>query len=402
MNSPSTFVSTMPMPINACMLAYTFYENDGRVIRYAEALADEGARVDAIVLRREGLPAEEMMNGVRVLRIQGREKNERGKSAYLLRVLRFFFNSMVEITRRHAERPYDLIHVHSVPDFEVFAAFVPKLLGAKVVLDIHDIVPEFYAAKFKVSEQSLVFAALKRAERWSAGFADHVIVANDLWLGKITARSSRVDKCSAMINYPDAGIFDPRLRQRADDGRFVVVYPGTLNWHQGLDLAITAFAKVRDQAPTMELHIYGEGPAKPQLQLLVADLGLGARVKLLPPLPIREIAAVMANADLGVVPKRNDAFGGDAFSTKTLEFMSLGVPLVVADTRVDRFYFDDSLVRFFRAGDTDDLARALLDAWRDRQRSAEISVRARAFAARNSWAEKKGDYLDIVGRLLNG
>ena len=103
-----------------------------------------------------------------------------------------------------------------------------------------------------------------------------------------------------------------------------------------------------------------------------------------------------------MVPKRNDAFGGDAFSTKTLEFMSLGVPLVVADTRVDRFYFDDSLVRFFRAGDTDDLARALLDAWRDRQRSAEISARARAFAARNSWAEKKGDYLDIVGRLLNG
>lgn len=402
MSSPCAFVDTMPMPIHACMLAYTFYENDGRVIRYAEALADEGARVDAIVLRREGLPAEEVMHGVRVLRIQSREKNERGKGTYLLRVLRFFVNSMVEITRRHAEQPYDLIHVHSVPDFEVFAAFLPKLLGAKLVLDIHDIVPEFYAAKFKVSEQSLVFTALKRAERWSAAFADHVIVANDLWLDKITTRSSRADKCSALINYPDAGIFDPRLRQRADDGRFVVVYPGTLNWHQGLDLAIAAFAKVRDQAPAMELHIYGEGPAKPQLQQLVADLGLGERVRLLPPLPIREIAAVMADADLGVVPKRNDSFGGDAFSTKTLEFMSLGVPLVVADTRVDRFYFDDSLVRFFRAGDADDLARVLLDAYGNRRRSAEISARAQAFAGRNSWAEKKADYLDIVGRLLNG
>lgn len=402
MSTPSDFVSTMPMPIHACMLAYTFYENDGRVIRYAEALADEGARVDAIVLRREGLPAEEVMNGVRVLRIQGREKNERGKGAYLLRVLRFFVNSMVEITRRHAEQPYDLIHVHSVPDFEVFAAFVPKLMGAKVVLDIHDIVPEFYAAKFKVSEQSMVFAALRHAERWSAGFADHVIVANDLWLNKITARSSHPDKCSALINYPDAGIFDPRLRQRVDDGRFVVIYPGTLNWHQGLDIAITAFAKVCELAPSMELHIYGEGPAKAQLQQLVVDLGLGARVTLRPPLPIREIAAVMADADLGVVPKRNDAFGGDAFSTKTLEFMSLGVPLVVADTRVDRFYFDDSLVRFFRAGDADDLARVLLDAWIDRKRSADLSARAQAFAQRNSWAEKKGDYLDIVGRLLNG
>ena len=81
--------------------------------------------------------------------------------------------------------------------------------------------------------------------------------------------------------------------------------------------------------------------------------------------------------------------------------MSLGVPLVVADTRVDRFYFDESLVRFFRAGDADDLARVLLDAYGNRRRSAEISARAQAYAGRNSWAEKKADYLDIVGRLLN-
>ena len=58
-------------------------------------------------------------------------------------------------------------------------------------------------------------------------------------------------------------------------------------------------------------------------------------------LPLRAIASMMADADLGVVPKRNDSFGGDAFSTKILEFMALGVPLLVADTRIDRHYFND-------------------------------------------------------------
>ena len=88
----------------------------------------------------------------------------------------------------------------------------------------------------------------------------------------------------------------------------------------------------------MEFHIHGEGSAKPELERLVSELGLEGKVLLHAPLPLREIASVMANADLGVVPKRNDSFGGEAFSTKILEFMALGVPLLLADTRIDRHY----------------------------------------------------------------
>ena len=64
--------------LRACMLAYTFYETDGRVMRYAEALAEAGAEVDVIALRKPSQPVEEMLNGVRVLRIQERERNEKG------------------------------------------------------------------------------------------------------------------------------------------------------------------------------------------------------------------------------------------------------------------------------------------------------------------------------------
>jgi glycosyltransferase involved in cell wall biosynthesis len=117
---------------------------------------------------------------------------------------------------------------------------------------------------------------------------------------------------------------------------------------------------------------------------------------------LREIASVMANADLGVVPKRNDFFGGEAFSTKTLEFMALGVPLVVADTRIDRLYFDESLVRFFAAGDEKDLARAIANAYKDRALSARLAARALGYARQNSWAEKSADYLKIVETLVQG
>lgn len=386
-------------PLRACMLAYTFYESDGRVMRYAEALAKKGVIVDAIVLKRKGQRNREMLNGVSVRRIQEREYNETGKYMYLSRTLRFFAASAIEINRQDIKRRYDLIHVHSVPDFEVFAALLPRLRGAKVILDIHDIVPEFYAAKFGVSEKSSVFRLLAFVEKVSTLFAHHVIIANDLWREKITKRSVKKSKCTSFINFPDTNIFKPGIRSRGNDERFVVVYPGTLAWHQGLDVAVKAFALVADKAPKMRFIIYGEGPKKESIQTLVLKLGLKDIVSLHPPRAIHEIAPVMADADLGIVPKRNDSFGGDAFSTKTLEFMALGVPLVVADTRIDKHYFNEELLRFFKSGDEEDLARVLLDAYYNQSEGKRRAIRALEFARMHSWEIKKKEYFKIVESL---
>ena len=108
-----------------------------------------------------------------------------------------------------------------------------------MILDIHDIVPEFYASKFKVSERSFVFRMLLLAEKLSAKYANHVIISNHLWRTKLIQRSVRPEKCTAIINYPDPSIFSCRPRRvAATDGDFVMCYPGTLNSHQGVDIAI--------------------------------------------------------------------------------------------------------------------------------------------------------------------
>ena len=127
------------------MVAYTRYESDNRVRRYAEALAKRGDHVDVVALRQEGQAASDVINGVRVFRIQRRIASEKNKFMYLGKLCLFFVRSMAFLTREQFRNRYDLIDVHSVPDFEVFAAAYPKLTGTKIILDIHDIVPEFYA-----------------------------------------------------------------------------------------------------------------------------------------------------------------------------------------------------------------------------------------------------------------
>src|SRR5581483_1847903 len=138
-----------------------------------------------------------------------------------------------------------------------------------------------------------------------------------------------------------------------------------------------------------------EGNMKPSLIELAGELGLNGSVRFFNPLRIHEIAEVMANADLGVVPKRADSFGNEAYSTKIMEFMSLGVPVVVSSTKIDRYYFNDSVVRFFESGNTDALADAMFEVLNNGERRDEMVSRASAYAAEHSWESRKTDYLNL-------
>lgn len=386
--------------MKACMLAYAFYESDNRVRRYAETLAKQGFQVDAVALGKVGQPRYGILAGVRICRIQERVRDEKGKLSYLYKIIKFFFNSALFISKEHLRQRYDLIHVHSVPDFEVFATLFAKLTGAKIILDIHDIVPEFYAGKFHASRKSLMFKTLVSIEKASVAFSDHVIIANHIWEKTIRSRSARKEKCTTMLNYPDPSIFYKRPKAWKKD-KFIAIYPGTINWHQGLDIAVKAFAQIKTDAPEAEFHIYGDGPMRSEIQQLIADLRLQDQVFLKGTLTLDQVAAAMVDADLGIVPKRNDSFGGEAFSTKILEFMALGVPIVVAATRIDRFYFNDSIVRFFEPENVQDLALAINDMIRNRELRERLSASAMDFVSDFTWDKKEKEYLSLVGSLMS-
>ena len=380
------------------MLAYTFYEMDNRVMRYAETLVNRGDHVDVISLRMEGQLLCEMIDGVNVYRIQKRLVNEKKKFTYLVRIIKFFIKSAIFLSKKHLKNPYNLIHVHNIPDFEIFAAFLPKVTGAKIILDIHDILPEFYISKFKNNKKHIIYNILKLIEKLSIKFSDHVIISNDIWKEKLLSRSATIDNCTTIMNYPDTSIFFKQKRNKKNN-KFIMIYPGTLNWHQGVDIAIRAFYIIKDKIPEAEFHIYGEGPAKEYLKKLISELELNGRIYLNEYLPIKQIASIMANSDIGIVPKRNDSFGGEAFSTKILEFMSLGIPVIVSKTKIDHYYFNDSIVKFFKPDDEKDLANVMLLLIKHKELRKQLATNAILFARENNWQGMKYIYLNLVDSL---
>jgi glycosyltransferase involved in cell wall biosynthesis len=294
---------------------------------------------------------------------------------------------------------YDLVHVHNLPDFLVFAAWYPKMTGTRIILDIHDIVPELFANKFDAGPGNLYVGLLKFIEKASAAFVDHVIVSNHLWYEKLLSRSVPKEKCSVFLNHVDPSLFYRRDRTRTDD-KIIVIFPGSFQWHQGLDIAIEAFTLIQKRVPNAEFHIYGGGDEESELVALTKRLGLVDKVKFAGIASIETVAEVIANADVGVVPKRADSFGNEAYSTKIMEFMSQGLPVVVSRTKIDNYYFDDSVVRFFVSGDVQGLAEAICEVIENQPLREKLIAAGNRYVDIHSWDRRKGEYLQLVDSLM--
>ena len=386
--------------MKVCMVAYSFYESDSRIIQYARALTRRGDSVDVIALSHNGNPRIEVVDGVTVYRIQRRRINEQSAFSYLCRTLRFLFSAMWTLTWKHLRERYDLVHVHSVPDFLVLAALPLRLVGVPVILDIHDILPEFYASKFKAGEHSIAYRALLIVEKLSAGLASHVIIANRLWYERLVNRSVLPGKCSVVGNYPNPELFHPSSTKK-ENARFLLMYPGSLNWHQGVDIAVRAFAAARAKLGPAEFQIFGEGPARPDLENLIRELGLEEQVQIRDYEPANKIGSIMGMADLAVVPKRaSSKFGNEAASTKVQEFMAVRVPVIVSRTKIDTLSFDESMVRFFESDNVDALADAIVELYSHPDNRKSLVDNAARYIEKNNWDVRQYEYLRLVGSLV--
>ncbi len=387
-------------PLRICLLGHSLYETDNRKLRSARSLAQRGDHVDAIGLRAPEQERHETIDGVEVFRIQVRKRNERGKWSFASNLLRFLARSFYAVTVRHMRERYDVVSVSSVPDFEVFAAWFAKLTGAKVLLDIYDISPEFFQSKFRNAPGSAFwFKVLLFIERRACSFADHVIAANHLWYDRLVSRAVAAEKCSVFVNYLDPTIFYRHPRTR-DDDRIIIIYPGTFNYHQGVDISVRAFAEVKKRFPKAEFHLYGAGANEAWLKSIAAELKISDSVVFNGCVPMADVPGIMANADLGVVGKRSDVFGNEAYSTKILEYMSQGLPVVVPRTRIDDHYFNDSVVRFFEPGNYEAMAASMVELLENPEMRARQVQNAFEYVSRaEDWEQKQHDYLKTVDEL---
>ncbi len=383
------------------MFGYFVYQYDSRVIRYAESLTARGDSVEVVCIGIDHDSPRESIRGVPVIRILRRRLDERTRASYARPLVGFLLKGACIMTLRHLRHPFDLVHVHVPPDFHAMAVLLLRLMGARIILDIHDLTPELYANKYNNGQPSVVVRMLTLIEKLSCRMANHVIAANDLWRTTLVSRSVPDKRCTTLINYPGPLFMREQKKLLPQPGVPLVLYPGSIGPHQGLSVALNAVRHLLDRNIPVHLAIYSCGPEEQSLRKLVEELELKNAVTLHRPVPLDQISSVMASAAVGIVPKLAEGFGGRAFSTKILEFMAVGVPVLVSATPIDTFYFNDSLVEFFKSGDAKDCALHLERLLRDKElRSSRIKA-GRSFVELNNWESKKSIYFDIVNSVTS-
>lgn len=389
-----------------CMVVHSHYPiGEPRVEREAKALIQRGYKVDVICLRSDREKPFEQVDGVDIFRLPVQRHRGRGPAFQMLEYLTFFVLVFFRLSLLYVQRRYDSVQVHNLPDFLVFAALVPKLGGARLILDLHDLMPEFFASSFKTGMESAAVRLLLLQEKLSCRFADHVITVTELWRKSLIERGVAAEKVSVVMNVADDAIFHRLVipitgneAERAD--RFNLIYHGTLAHRYGIDLLIDALAEIQHRIPGIHLVIHGRGEFIEELRSQAQRLGVESRITFSTQyLPMTDVPRLIQQADLGIVPYRRDIFTDGILPTKLMEYVALGVPVLAADTPIIRQYFSEGMVQYFQAGDANDLARNILWLYEHRDRLAALAQNADQFNQQYSWNIIADSYAETLHRL---
>jgi glycosyltransferase involved in cell wall biosynthesis len=386
------------------MIVHAHYPlGETRVQRQAEALLDNGIEVDIICLRGSQEEPTGVVNGATVYRLPvARHYGEMSYSQQLMEYLRFFWAAMLALMRLHRQRRYHVVQVHNLPDFLIFAAWYPKLTGAKLILDLHDLMPEFFAARIHKDLNHWIVRLVAGQERISCGFANHVITVTELWRQTLIERGIPAKKVSVVMNVADDRMFFRSTDPTADNkpAGFHVFYHGAIVPRYGLDLLVRAVACLRDQIPNIRLTIHGDSSYRQTLTALAEELGVSDRVKFSYKfLPMGELPNLIRTADIAVVPYRRDVFTDGILPTKLMEYTAVGVPVITARTPAIEAYFDETMVEFFDQENLDDLTAHLLKLYQNRARLKSLVECSDRFNQQHNWARQKANYVALVKSL---
>ena len=130
-----------------CVVRHGYFPDDIRVLKEVKALCEAGYSVDVICLKKQNEKYYEILENVHIYRIP--LTHRRGSLLkYTFEYSLSFILMFILLTVKYFHRRYDCFQVNTLPDFLVFITVIPKLFGAKILIDLHEPVPELWITKY--------------------------------------------------------------------------------------------------------------------------------------------------------------------------------------------------------------------------------------------------------------
>lgn len=386
--------------LRVAIVVHASFPADPRIRRQADALLDAGYAVDVIALRDPGQPADETDGALRVIRLPVRRRFS-GFAGHMAEYVAFTALAAVRLTREHRRRRYRLVQVATLPDFLVVAASALKLAGVPLLLDLHEDMPAFFDDRFAHRALRPLRPLIGGVARGSAGMADALITVHEPLRQLSLARGVSPERISVVMNTADGRVFDPARHTRRgfmEDGELRLVHVSSLQRIYGLEVAVEAMGLLPRDLEA-RLDVYGDGPFRAEVEAAIARTATGDRVELHGRVPIHELPRILAGSDVALVPSLPEPYLQYSLSTKLLEAVAMGVPVIASDLATFRAHFTDAAIAYVPGGDPRALADAISELAADPDRAAALAAEARRQAEPYAWNVQAARYLEVVDRL---
>ena len=367
-----------------CHVVYARYPADPRVRREAEALSRNGFDVDLICLRGPGEKAHETVGGVHVTRLPLRAIRG-SRMRYIYQYSLFFLLAATCLVTKQIRRWYDAVHIHSMPDFLIFAALPSRLLGCQLVLDLHESMPELYLARFVDRERSVLHRLTLIAQRASCLLATRVVSVNDQIAALLERRGIAPWRVCVIENAPDWSLVDFQPPAAASGTPFTIVVVGGLNEERDVGLVIEAASEVARLART-RWRLIGDGNSSylDALRSKVGELGLSETITIEPEVPSSAVPALIHGSAIGIVSYVKNPITEIATPNKAYEYATAGKAMVVADLPALKTLLGDTAT-YYEPGNAMDLARGVSTLLYDDELRLRLGREARARISTHAW-----------------
>jgi len=387
------------------VLSTKIFPPDRRVEREAQSLIGDGHRIFLMARRGPGQPAEEIVDGVHVIRVPLPFQRKKAIADFIY----FFFQRYFIIfhilwaCRKHR---IDALHVHDLC-YAMATTVAGKLLRVPVVFDMH----EHYTVMLKMSFEAKVYrkfkpfafillALLRIEEKIACRWSRKVIVVADEHIERIESLGLARDNIVVVTNTEDVDYFrafaidESLAKEYLDD--FVILYLGGFSPHRGLETAIEAMPIILEQIPNARLLLVGEGATRAELQRLVCDAELGDRVTFVGFQPFETLPTYIYLSSVCLIPHISTPHIETTMPNKIFQFMMLGKPVVVSSTGpMMRIVNDAECGLIFKERNPQSLAETIIQLADDNLRQQLGENARRAIEDRYNWKGTVKTLLDL-------
>jgi glycosyltransferase involved in cell wall biosynthesis len=360
------------------------------VKREAEALARAGYETEVLLMRSTERPRRAVVDGGVVLISLPARLGRSSKARYALDYAWFWLLAATTLAVRHLRRPYDVVQVNTMPDFLVFAAVVPKLLGARVVAYMKEPVPELTETLYGTRRLTPL---LERFEQWAIRFADHSLTVTEQLKRLYVERGAPAERITVVLNGADAETLRARDEPPPREPGFTLICHGSIEERYGQDTIIEAAALLRDELPDLRVVFIGRGGFAAEMVRRIQALGLQDVVRFDGWVTLDRMQDLLRAADAGIVAQKASRYSHLVHTNKMVDYWIFGLPVVASRLRATAALYDDTVIEYFAPGDAADLARAIARLQDDPRRRDELARNGRAAHARHGWAVQREAYL---------